>query len=103
MRSYPPPAVADVLPAARDWATASTGVRSRTVIRIRSGQDLLTCADRTCVMASTRRAAAAVFTRISGSPSGIAAAARTWLAGTRCVPLTTTDRTTSTSAPARRS
>ena len=88
-----------MLPAAPGRATASTGVRSWTVIRIRSGHDLLTCADRTCVMASTRRAAAAVFTRSSGSPSGIPAAARTWLAGTRCVPLTTTDRTTSTFGP----
>ena len=74
-------------------------MRSRTVMTIRSGQDLLTCADCTCVMASTRLAAAPVSTRIIGTPTGIAATARTWLTGTTSVPLTTTDRTTSSFDP----
>lgn len=83
MRSYPAtvPLLPLEAPPAAGTATARAGVRSRTVITIRSGQDLLTCADWTWVMASTRRAAAAVSTRIMGWSDGMAAAARTWAAG----------------------
>jgi hypothetical protein len=62
---------------------------------------LVTVADLTCVMPSTRRATAWVSTRIIGSLGEMAAAVRTWLAGTRWVPLTTIERTTSSLEPSR--
>ena len=59
----------------------------------RSGQDVETCTPWICVMVRTRAAIRAVFTRISGVPGWISAAARTSDSGTRCVPVTTTERT----------
>ena len=67
----------------------------------RFGQDLVTCALRTCLIASIRAAAWAVFTRISGVPSWTPDTARTSDRGTRCVPLTITERTTSSGEPNR--
>src|SRR4029077_1735703 len=58
-------------------ATRKTGWGSRTEITTVDGQFLLTCADSTCRIPSTRCAAAAVLTRMSGSPAGIRAAAST--------------------------
>ena len=74
---------------------ANTGVRSWIVIDTASGQSLLTCADWTCLILSTRWATTVVLTRMSGRPAGICAAASTNARET-CgpVPLTLTDRTT---------
>ena len=63
-------------------------MRSVTVIVIPSGQSRLTCADWTWRICSTRWATAALFTLISGSPGGMAAADRTSAPVTRCVPVT---------------
>ena len=65
----------------------------------RSGQDLVTCALPTCLIVAIRAAARAVFTRISGVPGSTPATARTSDRGTRCVPLTITERTTSSGEP----
>ena len=67
----------------------------------RSGQDLVTCALRTCLIVSIRAATWAVFTRISGVPGSTPDLARTSDRGTRCVPLTVTERTTSSGEPNR--
>jgi len=61
----------------------------------RSGQDLVTCTLRTCLIWTILAAARAVFTRISGVPHWTPDAARTSDRDTRCVPLTVTERTTS--------
>ena len=58
-----------------------------------SGHCLVTWADCTSAMRSTRLATAPVFTRISGSPAGMPAAASTCDLGTRRVPVTLTVRT----------
>jgi len=58
-------------------ATAKTGVRGSTTIVTVLGQDLLTVADWTCWIRSTRAATAAAFTRMSGSPGWIRAARST--------------------------
>ena len=67
----------------------------------RSGQDLRTSALRTCLMVSIRAATWAVFTRISGVPGSMPATARTSDLGTRWVPVTITERTTSSREPNR--
>ena len=67
----------------------------------RFGQDLVTCALRTCGIAAIRAAARAVFTRISGVPSWTPDATTTSDRGTRSVPLTDTERTTSSGEPNR--
>ena len=66
-----------------------------------SGQSFVTRADATCGMASTRRATAPVSTRSSGVPGGTSAAAITREEPTRCVPVTVTERTTSSRSPSR--
>ena len=67
----------------------------------RSGQDLRTSALRTCLIVSIRAATWAVFKRISGVPGSMPAAARTSALGTRWVPVTITERTTSSREPNR--
>src|SRR5690348_15489970 len=89
--SYPPPYA----------GRTSAGVRSRTTMTRRFGQDLVTCALLTWLIFSIRAAAQAVFTRISGVPGTTPDAARTSDRGTRCVPLTVTERTTSSDEPNR--
>src|SRR5262249_29441667 len=77
------------------------GVRSRTTMTRRFGQDLVTCALLTWLIFSIRAAARAVFTRISGVPGTTPDAASTSERGTRCVPLTVTERTASRDEPNR--
>src|ERR1700744_962713 len=79
--------------------TARAGVRSCTVMTTRFGQDLLTVADWIWLMLSTRWAAPWVLTRIILALGVMPAAARTWPAGTRWLPVTTTDRTSSQLEP----
>ena len=67
----------------------------------RSGQDLVTSALRTCLMVSIRAATSAVFTRINGVPGSTPATARTSDLGTRWIPMTITERTTSSREPNR--
>src|SRR5215472_642797 len=83
----------------RPEATASAGVRSWTVITTASGQCLLTRADWTCVIPSSRRATAAVLIRTRGVPSLTSATWSTSAVGTRWFPVTVTDRTTSRLEP----
>src|SRR5262249_52428885 len=67
----------------------------------RFGQDLATRTLRTRLLCSIRAAARAVFTRINGVPGTTPDTARTSDRGTRRVPLTVTERTTSRGEPYR--
>src|SRR5689334_25117483 len=67
----------------------------------RFGQDLVTCTLRTCGIATIRAAARPVSTRVSGVPGWTPDAAMTSDWDTRCVPLTVTERTTSSGEPNR--
>src|ERR1700742_3668181 len=71
------------------------------VMTMWSGQDLVTVADLTWVMPSSRRAAAWVSTRIIGSLGLMAATDRTVAGLTRWVPWIATERTTSSLEPSR--
>src|SRR5579863_1338986 len=76
-----------------------TGTRSVTVMTRRSGQSFVTVADATWGIASTRRVTAPASTRSSGVPGDTSAATMTCPGMSRWVPVTVTDRTTSTRLP----